>query len=164
MNGLEPVPVLEGPRMRLMGPVLAIDSVQADDAGAYKCTASNMNGESTADLRLTVSTPLQVEVSPNVMSVNMGSTAEFRCLISAGGNPVSGIQQINWFKDGRQLPSSGRIGETLLIPGVGREDKGMYQCVVKRQEGDTIQASAELQLGGNVNPTVIQLTYINHNI
>lgn len=24
----------------------------------------------------------------------------------------------------------------------------MYQCVVRRQEGDTFQASAELQLGG----------------
>lgn len=34
------------------------------------------------------------------------------------------------------------------ITGVGREDKGMYQCVVRRQEGDTFQASAELQLGG----------------
>lgn len=31
---------------------------------------------------------------------------------------------------------------------MGREDKGMYQCVVRRQEGDTLQASAELQLGG----------------
>lgn len=36
------------------------------------------------------------------------------------------------------------------ITGVGREDKGMYQCVVRRQEGDTFQASAELQLGGEL--------------
>lgn len=43
---------------------------------------------------------------------------------------------------------SGQMGNTLLVTGVGREDKGMYQCMVRRQEGDTFQAVAELQLGG----------------
>lgn len=51
-------------------------------------------------------------------------------------------------QDGRQLPMSGQMGNTLLVTGVGREDKGMYQCMVRRQEGDTFQAVAELQLGG----------------
>lgn len=40
------------------------------------------------------------------------------------------------------------MGNTILVTGVGREDKGMYQCVVRRQDGDTFQAAAELQLGG----------------
>lgn len=46
---------------------------------------------------------------------------------------------------------SGQMGNTLLVTGVGREDKGMYQCMVRRQEGDTFQAVAELQLGGTLN-------------
>ncbi|KFB50862.1 AGAP004902-PA-like protein [Anopheles sinensis] len=145
-NGPEPIPVSSGPRIRLLGPVLAIEAVTSEDGGVYKCSASNAGGEASADLRLTVSTPIHVEISPNVLSVHMGGTAEFRCLVTANGM-AAGPQHIVWFKDGRQLPSSGRVGDTLQVTGVTREDKGMYQCVVRRQEGDSFQASAELQLG-----------------
>lgn len=59
---------------------------------------------------------------------------------------------ITWYKDGRQLPSTGRgPSEMLIVNNVGREDRGMYQCVVRRTEGDTAQAAAELQLGGKFN-------------
>ncbi|XP_058053672.1 cell adhesion molecule Dscam2 [Anopheles bellator] len=145
-NGPEPIPVTSGPRIRLLGPVLAIEAVTGEDGGVYKCSASNAGGEASADLRLTVSTPIHVEISPNVLSVHMGGTAEFRCLVTSNGMSA-GPQHITWFKDGRQLPSSGRVGDTLQVTGVTREDKGMYQCVVRRQEGDSFQASAELQLG-----------------
>lgn len=58
---------------------------------------------------------------------------------------------MTWYKDGRQLPSTGRgTSEILVVNNVGREDRGMYQCIVRRAEGDTAQASAELQLGGKV--------------
>lgn len=135
--------------MRLLGPVLAIEAVTTEDAGSYKCSASNAGGEASAELKLTVATSMQVEISPNVLSVNMGGSTEFRCHVTSNGVTISS-QQITWFKDGRQLPTSGRNGDTLLLSSVGREDKGMYQCVVRRQEGDTFQASAELQLGGKI--------------
>lgn len=127
--------------------MLAIEAVTSEDGGVYKCSAANAGGEASADLRLAVSTPIHVEISPNVLSVHMGGTAEFRCLVTTNGINA-GPQHITWFKDGRQLPSSGRVGDTLQVTGVTREDKGMYQCVVRRQEGDSFQASAELQLGG----------------
>uniref|UniRef100_A0A336M1C8 CSON009678 protein n=1 Tax=Culicoides sonorensis TaxID=179676 RepID=A0A336M1C8_CULSO len=152
-SGSEAVPVMTGPRMRLLGPVLAIEAVTTSDSGVYKCTSANAGGEASADLRLTVSAPLHVEIVPNVLSVNMGGSADFRCVVTSNGQPVS-MQHITWFKDGRQLPSSGRIGDTLMVTSVSREDKGMYQCVVRRTEGDTFQASAELQLG-DAPPTLI---------
>lgn len=63
---------------------------------------------------------------------------------------------ITWYKDGRQLPSTGRgPSEMLIVNNVGREDRGMYQCVVRRTEGDTAQAAAELQLGGKFNNNII---------
>ncbi|XP_052566813.1 cell adhesion molecule Dscam2 isoform X6 [Culex pipiens pallens] len=145
-NGPEPISVSSGARIRLLGPVLAIEAVTSEDGGVYKCSAANAGGEASADLRLAVSTPIHVEISPNVLSVHMGGTAEFRCLVTTNGINA-GPQHITWFKDGRQLPSSGRVGDTLQVTGVTREDKGMYQCVVRRQEGDSFQASAELQLG-----------------
>lgn len=146
-NGPGPLPVLSGPRIRLLGPILAIEAVTGEDSGVYKCTASNVGGEASAELRLSVATPIQVEIQPNVLSVHMGGTAEFRCMVTSNGSPV-GMQNILWYKDGRQLPSSGRIEDTLIVPRVSRENRGMYQCVVRRPEGDTFQATAELQLGG----------------
>ncbi|XP_037034782.1 Down syndrome cell adhesion molecule-like protein Dscam2 isoform X7 [Bradysia coprophila] len=160
-NGIEPLPVLSGPRIRLLGPILAIEAVTAEDGGTYKCSASNTGGEASADLRLTVATPLQVDIQPNFLSVHMAASAEFRCVVTSNGAAV-GLQHITWFKDGRQLPSSGRIGDTLMITGVGREDKGMYQCVVRREEGDTFQASAELQLGDA--PPILLYSFIEQTL
>ncbi|XP_030081813.1 Down syndrome cell adhesion molecule-like protein Dscam2 isoform X1 [Drosophila hydei] len=160
-NGAGPLPVLSGPRVRLLGPILAIEAVTGEDSGVYKCTASNVGGEASAELRLTVATPIQVEISPNVLSVHMGGTAEFRCLVTSNGSPV-GMQNILWYKDGRQLPSSGRIEDTLVVPRVSRENRGMYQCVVRRPEGDTFQATAELQLGDA--PPVLLYSFIEQTL
>jgi hypothetical protein len=114
--------------------------------GIYRCTASNAGGEASAELRLVVSTALHVEISPAMLNVHMGGSAEFRCIVSAPGD---GPHLVTWYKDGRQLPSTGRgSSETLVVNNVGREDRGMYQCIVRRAEGDTAQAAAELQLGG----------------
>lgn len=146
-NNIESLSVISGPRIRVLGPVLAIEAVTSEDAGTYKCLVSNTGGEASAELRLTITAPLQVDVVPNIMSVHMGASAEFRCSVTSNGLSI-GLQHITWYKDGRQLPSSSRSGDTLLITDVGREDKGMYQCVVRRQDGDSFQASAELQLGG----------------
>lgn len=145
-TGLEPSLVLPGPRIRQLGPVLAIEAVTIEDAGVYRCTSSNAGGEAGAELRLVVSTPLHVEISPPILSVHMGGSAEFKCVVTAQGG---GPHLVTWYKDGRQLPNTGRTAsEIMIVNNVGRDDRGMYQCVVRRAEGDTAQAAAELQLGG----------------
>lgn len=143
---MEIIPVQNGQRVRLLGPILAIEAVTLEDSGDYKCAASNSAGETSVDIRLSVASPLQIEVQPSILSVNMGAMAEFKCKVSSNGIQVI-TPHILWFKDGRQLPS-GRIEDVLIINRVSRENKGMYQCVVRRPEGDTFQATAELQLGG----------------
>ncbi|KAJ8974835.1 hypothetical protein NQ317_006677 [Molorchus minor] len=144
--GLEPSLIIPGPRVRQLGPVLAIEAVTPEDGGVYRCSTANAGGESSAELRLIVSTALHVEISPPISSVHMGGSTEFRCVVSAQSG---GPHLVTWYKDGRQLPSTGRgSSETLVVNNVGREDRGMYQCVVRRAEGDTAQAAAELQLGG----------------
>ena len=167
-SGAEPVSVLPGPRIRLLGPILVIEAVTSEDAGMYRCSASNAGGEASAELRLVVATLLHVEVTPRLLSVHLGGSAEFRC-IEASQQPLQASPSllITWFKDGRPLPGAARSsGDRLVIPGVGREDRGMYQCVVRRAEGETAQAAAELQLGGKSPiPTedsvaFLRLTYI----
>jgi hypothetical protein len=46
-------------------------------------------------------------------------------------------------RDGRDASAAAR----LTIESVQREDQGMYQCVVS-SDGDSVQAMAELRLGG----------------
>lgn len=76
----------------------------------------------------------------------MNLILQTRCVVSSQSG---GPHLVTWYKDGRQLPSTGRgSSETLIVNNIGREDRGMYQCVVRRAEGDTAQAAAELQLGG----------------
>ncbi|KAL6441312.1 hypothetical protein ACFW04_003518 [Cataglyphis niger] len=145
-TGAEPMLVLSGPRTRLLGSVLAIEAVTLEDSGVYRCSASNPGGEASAEIRLIVTAPLHVEVTPMLLSVHLGGNAEFRCEV--GTHPQAGPHFITWYKDGRQLPGSGRQSELLRLNGIGRDDRGMYQCIVRRSEGDTAQASAELQLGG----------------
>lgn len=145
-TGAEPVLMQPGPRTRQLGPVLAIEAVTPEDGGVYRCSASNAGGESSAELRLIVSTSIHVEITPPLLSIHMGGSAEFRCIVSSQGG---GPHLVTWYKDGRQLPNTGRgASEMLVVNNVGREDRGMYQCIVRRSEGDTAQASAELQLGG----------------
>lgn len=57
---------------------------------------------------------MQVDIQPNFLSVHMAGSAEFRCVVTSNGAAI-GLQHITWFKDGRQLPSSGRIGDTLMF-------------------------------------------------
>nr|XP_018897402.1 PREDICTED: Down syndrome cell adhesion molecule-like protein Dscam2 isoform X3 [Bemisia tabaci] len=145
--GGEPLMLEQRVRVRVAGPVLAIKAVTSEDAGLYKCSASNPAGEAQAELRLNVLAPLHVQVVPAVLSVHIGGIAEFKCVVSGSG--YSG-HLIGWYKDGRPIlsGSSGRVtGDSLVVSSVGREDRGMYQCLVRRAEGETAQASAELQLG-----------------
>lgn len=49
------------------------------------------------NFRLSVTTPLNVEVSPAMLSVHMGGAAEFRCIVTSQGNQI-GPQFITWYK------------------------------------------------------------------
>ncbi|XP_011307192.1 Down syndrome cell adhesion molecule-like protein Dscam2 isoform X1 [Fopius arisanus] len=158
-TGAEQMPVLSGPRTRLLGPVLAIEAVTLSDSGVYQCLASNLGGETNAELRLVVMAPLNVEVSPSLLSVHLGGNAEFTCIV--GTHSQAGQHFITWYKDGRQLPGAGRQSETLTLNGIGREDRGMYQCIVRRGD-DTAQASAELQLGDA--PPIIMYSFIEQTL
>ncbi|XP_046410303.1 dscam family member AbsCAM isoform X7 [Neodiprion pinetum] len=159
-TGGEPMLVLPGPRTRILGPVLAIEAVTAEDSGVYRCSAANPGGEASAELRLTVTAPLHVEVTPPLLSVHLGGNAEFRCVV--GTHSLGGQHFVTWYKDGRQLPGTGRLSEVLQLNGIGREDRGMYQCVVRRSEGDTAQATAELQLGDA--PPVLLYSFIEQTL
>ncbi|KAI5735593.1 hypothetical protein M8J77_020362 [Diaphorina citri] len=157
-HNMEPLLVLPGPRTRVLGPILAIEGVTAEDSGTYRCSSSNIGGEATAEVRLQVSTPYRVDVNPPLLSVHLDGSANFQCEITPYD---SGPYLIAWFKDGRQIP--GRTSSTsLVINPVGREDRGIYQCIARRSDGDVAQGSAELQLGDT--PPILTYSFIEQTL
>uniref|UniRef100_A0A1A9WXF4 Ig-like domain-containing protein n=1 Tax=Glossina brevipalpis TaxID=37001 RepID=A0A1A9WXF4_9MUSC len=72
---------------------------------------------------------------------------------------ISGFpkQSISWLKDGQPLRSGARVRllskEHIRITSITKEDKGMYQCMVKN-DIESVQATAELRLG-EVAPQLI---------
>jgi len=83
MSGPEPELVTPNLRTRVLGPVLAIEAVNYEDAGTYRCVASNIVNEKSMDVRLAVTATLHVEVMPNVLSIHLGGTADFKCNVAS---------------------------------------------------------------------------------
>ena len=97
-----------------------------------------VGGESVETV-LTVTAPLSAEVEPKVQTIDFGRPAIFTCRFS--GNP---IKTMRWMKNGKFIEHTDAI---LRIEAVKKEDKGMYQCVIKNDQ-ESAQATAELKLGG----------------
>nr|XP_027222741.1 Down syndrome cell adhesion molecule-like protein 1 homolog [Penaeus vannamei] len=141
----EEVPVVQDGRIKQVGGSLLIRQVTAGDAGKYVCVVSSSVGSERTHTTLEVWAPLTAHITPQVQTVDVGSIATFNC--SPEGFPQ---ESISWFKDGERLEVTGRVRvegqRTVVVEDVRREDRGMYQCLVKNFE-DTAQGSAQLKLG-----------------
>ncbi|XP_059481325.1 cell adhesion molecule Dscam2-like isoform X4 [Neocloeon triangulifer] len=132
-------------RMLVREGTLVIPNVKQSDAGSYFCNASNSQGSEVMEVKLAVNAPLAVTMQPNRLTVDLGRSAEISCVISGfpHGTPI-------WLKDGQPLRISSRVrlasADRLHLGAVSKEDRGMYQCVV-RSEHDMAQGSVELRLG-----------------
>ncbi|XP_075977718.1 cell adhesion molecule Dscam2-like [Anticarsia gemmatalis] len=105
-------------------------------AGLWICKAYNVYGDATAHVTLAVRDALSVSVAPGVLVADTGSTARFTCSASDAGAALS------WLHDGAPAGS----GADLVLRGVARAHRGVYQCVARRA-ADSAQAAAELRLG-----------------
>ena len=92
------------------------------------------------------SAPLFAEIIPNEVTADVGSTIQFNC--SYSGHPLS----IDWYHNAKPLyylDNRMRLinKNILVISKVQRQDRGVYQCIV-RNDRDSQQASTILDLGG----------------
>ncbi|XP_066972085.1 cell adhesion molecule Dscam1 [Macrobrachium rosenbergii] len=128
-----------------VGGLLIISGVGVGDQGQYMCFVNNSVGGETVEVTLRVTEPLSVHVSPRRLVVDMGKTAEFRCVVQ--GHPITSI---TWLRNGKSLPPDGRFAtsprEVLTISKVSKDDRAMYQCVVTARHHN-VQAAAHLALG-----------------
>ncbi|CRK99030.1 CLUMA_CG011985, isoform A [Clunio marinus] len=124
---------------------LIIQSIEMSDNTIFYCTATNDQGSETLEIQLKVVAPLQVHIQPIRQTVDVGKTADLKCMIS--GTPQS---QIWWLKDGQPLRTGSRVRllnkDNIRITSVSKDDQGMFQCFVKN-DVDIAQGIAEVSLG-----------------
>ncbi|KAK0094057.1 hypothetical protein PV326_011918 [Microctonus aethiopoides] len=131
---------------------LTIQTVQESDAGSYICTASNIEGSTSLEIRLSISATLSVHIQPTVQTVDLGKAATLTC--TAGGFPQAALY---WLKDGQPLRTGDHISlvsrDRISFSAIAREDRGMYQCFV-RNEHEMAQGIAEIRLG-EISPQLV---------
>ncbi|XP_053705091.1 basement membrane-specific heparan sulfate proteoglycan core protein isoform X1 [Synchiropus splendidus] len=128
-------------RAQVSGGDLQINLATAEDAGNYKCVASNKVGNSEVVAKVTVRSPLAVRVSPQVEVKAQGSAVEFTC--SAAG----GIEtKIEWLKEGGALPPNHHVKDGVLrIENLEQSNEGVYICRASSVYGQA-QDSARLTI------------------
>ncbi|XP_055948529.1 cell adhesion molecule Dscam2-like [Argiope bruennichi] len=134
-----------GSSVRQEGGVLVFHKVVSADGGTYICEVSNSVGQDKVEAELIVEEPIRVSVFPSELQLDVGKTANFNCSIH--GTPVGSV---TWKKDMRLLSANQRAvfptPTSLQVRQVKRQDSGIYQCFVNRDEFSA-QASARLIIG-----------------
>lgn len=135
-----------------------VSNAQVIDSGLYRCTADNGLAQVSHQAQISVAGPLQIKPMPN-QTVVASESLRIRC-------PVAGypIQEIQWLKEGRRLPSNHRQrvyeNGTLEVEHMERSqaDEGEYTCLALATSGSSpttrsaVQSS--LQVSIRVRPTI----------
>ncbi|KAL1022832.1 hypothetical protein UPYG_G00032950 [Umbra pygmaea] len=124
---------------------------RVSDSGLYVCVASNIAGNFTQNVLLSVLVPPSILAGPRVMKVQVGHPVDLPCV-------VRGIPQpsLAWLKEGGSLRVDGTRYRTsadgsLTLDQVGLSDQGTYTCVATNTAG---RGQANIQLQVQVPPVV----------
>ena len=123
---------------------LTISSATANDAGSYKCIATNSAGSATSSLAtVTVIVPPNIATQPLSQTLNAGTLTVFN-ITATGTAPLS----YSWLKNGSAIVSGGKISgatsSSLTIASVAAADVGSYSAIVTNSAGTATSASAVL--------------------
>ncbi|KAK5871231.1 hypothetical protein PBY51_004123 [Eleginops maclovinus] len=133
---------------------LAIISTQRSDAGLYTCTAINLAGRASHDMRLIIQVPPMIPPAQTDLSVIQGFQALLPC--AAQGSPEP---KVTWEKDGAIVPRLPgkftvlRSGE-LIIERAESGDAGVFTCVATNAAGSARQ---DIRLSVNMRPAFKEL-------
>ncbi len=139
------------------GPVLALNNVNAGNAGLYMLEASNReNVVRSRAARLTVVqasggaqpviTAPAILTSPSAVSVNLNNTATF-AVVASGSAPL----RYQWLKNGS--PISGATGAILTLAQITLADAGAYSVGVANAAGEVTSTNATLSVAApTTNP------------
>ncbi|NWT15620.1 HMCN1 protein, partial [Vireo altiloquus] len=125
---------------------MKISETQVSDSGMYICVATNIAGNVTQSVKLSVHVPPRIQRGPRVLKVQAGQRAELPC--SAQGVPAPSI---SWFRGRSAVPTDGgqflqSPDGTLGISSVQLTDAGIYTCVATNDAGsDTAEVTVQVQ-------------------
>uniref|UniRef100_A0A8C7HGE2 Heparan sulfate proteoglycan 2 n=1 Tax=Oncorhynchus kisutch TaxID=8019 RepID=A0A8C7HGE2_ONCKI len=133
-------------RADVQGGDLQINLATPEDAGTYKCVATNNVGTSEAHATVTVrckySLPkVMINVRTAVQTVMVGNSVEFEC--QAIGEPQPTVR---WSRVGGPLPAHIMVkGGMLKIEQVSDADAGQYRCTATNNVG-SVQSQVVLHV------------------
>uniref|UniRef100_A0A8C3DQA4 Hemicentin-1 n=1 Tax=Corvus moneduloides TaxID=1196302 RepID=A0A8C3DQA4_CORMO len=125
---------------------MKITETQVSDSGMYICVATNIAGNVTQSVKLSVHVPPRIQRGPRVLKVQAGQRVELPC--SAQGVPAP---LVSWFRGRSVVPTDG--GQFLQSPdgalgisSVQLPDAGVYTCVATNDVGsDTAEVTVQVQ-------------------
>ncbi|EDV24851.1 uncharacterized protein TRIADDRAFT_12078, partial [Trichoplax adhaerens] len=111
--------------------VLRLINLTLNDEGNYTCVSSNLAGNTTKTIKITVLAPPTIVETPQSIAVIEGSTIIIQCNGSGNPNP-----SIIWLKNGIIISnysisstiSYGYTTSSLVIQNSQKSDGGLYQC------------------------------------
>ncbi|KAG8198932.1 hypothetical protein JTE90_015139 [Oedothorax gibbosus] len=130
---------------------LTIKNVQRNDAGVYRCVASNRVSTIATEADIFVEAPPVFLERPRDQEALQGNAVELICLVEGSPRPV-----LSWSKDGVPVHTKDRVtllknSTTLKIVKVQVEDGGIYTCHAENTGGER-NSSALLMIRQNVPP------------
>ncbi|XP_068166004.1 hemicentin-1 [Antennarius striatus] len=148
-------PVVDGAHARVFANgTLAIGSTQRSDAGLYTCTAHNLAGRASHDVRLVLQVPPLITPAQTELTVIRGFQALLPCPAQGAPEP-----RVSWEKDGAAVPAQPgkftvlRSGE-LIIERAEPGDAGVFTCVAANAAG---AARQDVRLSVNMRPVFKEL-------
>ncbi|NXF12445.1 HMCN1 protein, partial [Smithornis capensis] len=122
---------------QLLNGSLAIYGTVNDDAGDYKCVATNDAGVVERSLTLTLQSPPVITVEPVGTVVDAGATAVLNC--QAQGEPPP---TLGWSRQGHPVVSDDRVSllsnGSLRVAAARQEDTAEYQCIARNLLGSVL--------------------------
>ncbi|KAK5869646.1 hypothetical protein PBY51_024348 [Eleginops maclovinus] len=123
---------------------MKILETRVSDSGLYVCVASNIAGNLTQFIDLSVLVPPSIQAGPRVMKVQVGYPVELPCVVRGVPEPT-----LTWTRDGQMYPVS--PDGSLAFRNVGLAHEGTYTCTATNTAG---RDEARVQLLVQVPPVV----------